>query len=62
MKQKEEHYFKTIQNIENDYEAQLLNDFYDQQEEKKEKLKRICNNYYKQKLILKQRNLKNESR
>lgn len=55
MKYKEEKYFKIMQNIENDHEAQLLNDFYDQKEEKKEKLKQIRNKYRMQRIILKQK-------
>ena len=55
MKYTEEKYFKIMQNIENDHEAQLLNDFYDQKEEKKEKLKQIRNKYRMQRIILKQK-------
>lgn len=56
-------HLKLQQNIENDYEAQQLNEFYNQEDNKskKEKLEKIRDNY-KQKLILKQRNLNNESR
>lgn len=56
-------HLKLQQNIENDYEAQQLNEFYNQEDNKskKEKLQKIRDKY-KQKLILKQRNLNNESR
>ena len=47
------HNSKLQQNLENDYEAQLLNEFYNQENEfKKEKLKKVRNNYYKQKTII----------
>ena len=40
--------------IENEYEAQQLNDFYNQEnEEKKKKLEEIRNNYYSQQTVLK---------
>lgn len=43
-------YSKLTQNLENDYEAQLLNDFYEQENEnenelKKEKLEKIRDSY-----------------
>lgn len=47
------HNSKLQQNLENDYEAQLLNEFYTQENEsKKEKLKKVRNNYYKQKTVI----------
>lgn len=47
-------HIKLSQRIENDYEAQLLNDFYNQENEsKKEKLQKIRKNYYLQQTILK---------
>ena len=47
------HNSKLQQNLENDYEAQLLNEFYNQENEsKKEKLKKVRNTYYKQKTII----------
>lgn len=54
MKYIEEKYFKIMQNIENDYEAQQLNEFYNQEdnEAKKEKLKKIRDNYYSKKIIV----------
>ena len=54
MKYTEEKYFKIMQNIENDYEAQQLNEFYNQEdnEAKKEKLKKIRDNYYSKKVIV----------
>lgn len=54
MKYTEEKYFKTVQNIENDYEAQQLNEFYNQEdnEAKKEKLKKIRDDYYSKKIIV----------
>lgn len=45
-------HIKIQQNIENEYEAQQLNEFYNQEnEEKKEKLQKIRDNYYLQKII-----------
>ncbi len=45
-------HMKIQQNIENDYEAQQLNEFYNQEnEDKKDKLQKIRNNYYLQKII-----------
>ena len=54
MKYTEEKNFKTMQNIENDYEAQQLNEFYNQEdnEAKKEKLKKIRDDYYSKKIIV----------
>lgn len=54
MKYTEEKYFKITQNIENDYEAQQLNEFYNQEDNvaKKEKLKKIRDNYYSKKIIV----------
>lgn len=46
-------YSKLTQNLENDYEAQLLNDFYEQENEnesKKEKLEKIRDSYKQRKL------------
>ena len=62
MKYTEEKYFKTMQNIENDYEAQQLNEFYNQEdnEAKKEKLKKIRDIYYLKRTIL-QQNIKGKS-
>ena len=47
-------YSKLVQSLENDYEAQQLNDFYNQEdnEAKKEKLKKIRNDYYSKKIIV----------
>lgn len=45
-------HMKIQQNIENEYEAQQLNEFYNQEnEDKKDKLQKIRNNYYLQKII-----------
>ena len=45
-------HLKIQQHIEDEYEAQQLNDFYNQENEsKKEKLKKIRDNYYLQKAI-----------
>lgn len=45
-------HIKIQQNIENEYEAQQLNEFYNQEnEDKKDKLQKIRNNYYLQKII-----------
>ena len=45
-------HMKIQQNIENEYEAQQLNEFYNQEnEDKKNKLQKIRNNYYLQKII-----------
>lgn len=45
-------HMKIQQNIENEYEAQQLNEFYNQEnEDKKDKLQKIRNNYYLQKTI-----------
>lgn len=54
MKYTEEKHFKIMQNIENDYEAQQLNEFYNQEdnEAKKEKLKKIRDDYYSKKIIV----------
>ncbi len=44
---------RLTQNLENDYEAQLLNDFYNQENEnKKEKLEKIKDNYKQKRLQL----------
>ena len=44
---------RLTQSLENDYEAQLLNDFYNQENEnKKEKLEKIKNNYKRKRLQL----------
>ena len=46
-------YSKLTQNLENDHEAQLLNDFYEQENEnesKKEKLEKIRDSYKQGKL------------
>ena len=47
-------YSKLIQSLENDYEAQQLNEFYNQEdtEAKKEKLKKIPDDYYSKKIIV----------
>ena len=47
-------YSKLVQNLENDYEAQQLNEFYNQEdnEAKKEKLKKIRDDYYSKKIIV----------
>ena len=47
-------YSKLIQSLENDYEAQQLNEFYNQEdnEAKKEKLKKIRDDYYSKKIIV----------
>jgi len=53
----------TLQKIENEYEAQQLNEFYNQEnEEKRKKLEKIRNKYYKQKIILKQKESISETR
>lgn len=45
-------HMKIQQNIENEYEAQQLNEFYNQEnEDKKDKLQKIRDNYYLQKII-----------
>ena len=45
---------KSQRSIENDYEAQLLNEFYSQENEgKKKKLEKIRDNYHLQQTILK---------
>lgn len=48
-------HIKLVQALENDYEAQQLNDFYEQEDKtaKIEKLKSIRKNYYIQQTILK---------
>jgi hypothetical protein len=47
-------HLKLQQNIENEYEAQQLNDFYNQENEsKKEKLQKIRDDYYLKQTILK---------
>lgn len=47
--------FKSPRDIDNNYKAQQLNDFYNQEEdslkEKREKLEKIRNTYYQQKII-----------
>ena len=45
---------KTYKDLENDYEAQQLNEFYNQEDNKakKEKLKKIRDNYYLKKIIV----------
>ena len=47
-------YSKLVQSLENDYEAQQLNEFYNQEdnEAKKEKLKKIRDDYYSKKVIV----------
>lgn len=47
-------YSKLVQSLENDYEAQKLNEFYNQEdnEAKKEKLKKIRDDYYSKKIIV----------
>ena len=47
-------YSKLVQSLENDYEAQQLNEFYNQEdnEVKKEKLKKIRDDYYSKKIIV----------
>ena len=47
-------YSKLVQSLENDYEAQQLNEFYNQEgnEAKKEKLKKIRDDYYTKKIIV----------
>lgn len=47
-------YIDTLQALENDYEAQQLNEFYNQEdnEVKKEKLKKIRDDYYSKKIIV----------
>ena len=47
-------YSKLIQSLENDYEAQQLNEFYNQEdtEAKKEKLKKIRDDDYSKKIIV----------
>lgn len=47
-------YSKLVQSLENDYEAQQLNEFYNQEdnEAKKEKLKKIRDDYYSKKIIV----------
>ena len=61
MKYTEEKYFKIMQNIENDYEAQQLNEFYDQERiewkpvaksQKRIQLEKIRENYYKIKTMI----------
>ena len=69
MKYTEEKYFKIMQNIENDYEAQQLNEFYDQERiewkpvaksQKQIQLEKIRNTYYLKRTIL-QQNIKGKS-
>ena len=45
---------KTYKDLENDHEAQRLNEFYNQEdnEAKKEKLKKIRDDYYSKKIII----------
>lgn len=45
---------KTYKDLENDHEAQQLNEFYNQEdnEAKKEKLKKIRDDYYSKKIIV----------
>lgn len=51
------------QYIEDEYEAQQLNDFYNQDnEEKKKSLEKVRDNYRKQKIVLKQIELINKTR
>lgn len=47
-------YLKLTQSLENDYEAQQLNEFYNQEDNKaeKEKLKKIRDDYYLKKIIV----------
>lgn len=47
-------YSKLAQSLENDYEAQQLNEFYNQEDNKakKEKLKKIRDDYYLKKIIV----------
>ena len=47
-------YLQLVQSLENDYEAQQLNEFYNQEdnEAKKEKLKKIHDDYYSKKIIV----------
>ena len=47
-------YLKLVQSLENDYEAQQLNEFYNQEDNKakKEKLKKIRDNYFLKKIIV----------
>lgn len=55
--------FKSSQDIDNNYEAQQLNDFYNQEEynqDKKEKLKQIRDNYRQQRQIISQLNFKDK--
>ena len=69
MKYTEEKYFKIMQNIENDYKAQQLNEFYDQERiewkpvaksQKQIQLEKIRNTYYLKRTIL-QQNIKGKS-
>ena len=69
MKYTEEKYFKIMQNIENDYKAQQLNEFYDQERiewkpvaksQKRIQLEKIRNTYYLKRTIL-QQNIKGKS-
>ena len=57
-------YEKSHKDLENDYESQQLNEFYNQEDnkEKKEKLEKVRDNYRKQRIILKQREVINETR
>lgn len=55
--------FKSPRDIDNNYEAQQLNDFYNQEEynqDKKEKLKQIRDNYRQQRQIISQLNFKDK--
>lgn len=47
-------YSKLVQSLENDYEAQQLNEFYNQEDNKaeKKKLKKIRDDYYLKKIIV----------
>lgn len=56
-------HLKIQQYIEDEHEAQQLNDFYNQDnEEKKKTLEKIRDDYRKQRIILKQREVMNETR
>ena len=55
--------FKLPRDIDNNYEAQQLNDFYNQEEynqDKKEKLKQVRDNYRQQRQIVSQLNFKDK--
>jgi len=56
-------HLKIQQYIEDEHEAQQLNDFYNQDnEEKKKVLEKVRDDYRKQRIILKQKELINETR